>query len=246
MSVDEEEVDAGFADGLLDANAVEAGSDGRAILLGDGIVPMACGAIAALGGPDTARVFAEVALVGVDGGADLGAHALVGAKQRQVTVGGAAGDDLDEALVVEVAEAFDDVAVESFEVMQGVREIFLPEAGELGVVEFADGEEVGLVFAGGQDLAVEIAREVGFEDGVGELLKEDGREVEAAVEGDAIALEVAEDAEERKVSFGSGFVEPLDAMGPGAVVDDPGKVGMEREGEEASGLAVGTGAGWLG
>ena len=57
-------------------------------------------------------VLADVADVGVDGGANLGADALVGAEQRHVAVGGAAGDDVDEAGVVEVAEAGNDVAVE--------------------------------------------------------------------------------------------------------------------------------------
>ena len=237
-----EEIDAGLADGLLDADAVEGGSDGRAVLLGDGIIPEAGGAIAALGRPDAARVFADVALMSGDGGADLGANALVCAEQWHVAVGGAAGDDLDEAGVVEVAKAFDDVAVEGIEVVEGVGEVFLPEAGELGVVEFADGEEVGFVFAGGEDFALEVAGEVGLEDGVGELLEEDGREIEAAVEGDAVALEIAEDAEERKVGFGRGFVEPLDAVGPGAVVHDPREMGVESEGEKASGLAVGMGA----
>ena len=112
-------------------------------------------------------------------------------------------------------------------------------------MEFADGEEIGFVLAGGKDLALEIAGEVGLEDGVGELLEEDGGEIQAAVEGDAIALEIAKDAQERKVGFGGGFVKPLDAVGPGAVVDDPGQVGVEREGEEARGLAVGMGAVWL-
>jgi len=161
-------------------------------------------------------------------------------------VGGTAGDDLDQAGVVEVAEALDDVAVKVLEVSEGVAKILLPEAGELSVVELADGEEVGFIFAGGEDLAIEVAGEVSFEDGVGELLEEDGGKIEAAVEGDAVALEVAEDAEERKVGFGSSFVEPLDPVGPGTVIDDPGQVGVEGEGEEARGLAGGMGAVGLG
>ncbi len=189
--------------------------------------------------------FADVALVGGDGGADLGANALVRAQQRHIPVSSTAGDDLDQAGVVEVAKAFDDVAAEGVEVVEGVGEVLVPEAGELGVVELADGEEVGLVFAGGEDLALEVAGEVGFEDGVSELL-EDGREIEAAVEGDAVALEIAEDLEQREVGFGGGFMEPFDAMRPGAVVDDPREMGVEREGEKARGLAVGTGAVRLG
>ena len=81
--------------------------------IGDGVVPEAGGAVAALGRPDAPGVLADVADVGVDGGADLGADALVGAEQGHVAVGGAAGDDLDEADLVEVAEAADDVAVEA-------------------------------------------------------------------------------------------------------------------------------------
>ena len=49
---------------------------------------------------------------GRDGGANLSANALVSAEQRHVPVGGSAGDDVDEAGVVEVAEGADDVAVE--------------------------------------------------------------------------------------------------------------------------------------
>ena len=118
-----------------------------------------------------------------DGGADLGADAFVGAEQRHVAVGGAAGDDLDEAGVVEVAEAGDDVAVEGVEVVERVGEEAVPEAGGLGVVGFAGLDEEGFVFAGGDDLAREVVGELGDEDGVGELLEEDGGEVEVAVGG---------------------------------------------------------------
>ena len=112
VGVDEEELDVGLGEGLFDADAVEAGGRGGAVGEGDGVVPEAGGAVAALGRPDAAGVLADVADVGVDGGADLGADALVGAEERHVAVGGSAGDDVDEADVVEVAEAADDVAVE--------------------------------------------------------------------------------------------------------------------------------------
>jgi hypothetical protein len=62
------------------------------------------------------------------------------------------------------------------------------------------------------------------------------------VESDAVALEIGEDAEEGKVGFGGGFMEPLNAMGPGAVVDDVGQMGVEGEGEETSGLGARIGA----
>ena len=91
--------------------------------------------------------------VGVDGGADLGADALVGAEEGHVAVGGAAGDDVDEAGVVEVAEGGDDVAIEVIEVVERLREETLPEAGGLGEMVVAGLEEEGFVFAGGYDLA---------------------------------------------------------------------------------------------
>jgi hypothetical protein len=230
VGVDEEEVEVGLGERLLDADAVEAGSGGGAVGGRGRVVPEAGGAVAALGRPDAAGMLADVADVGGDGGADLGADALVGAEQRHVAVGGAAGDDLDQADVVEVAEALDDVAAEGVEVVERLGEEAVPEAGGLGEVGVAGLDEVGLVFAGGDDLAGEVVGELGDEDGVGELLEQDGREIEVAVEGDAVALEVAEDAQEREVGFGGGFVQPLHAVRPGAVVDDVGQVGVQREG----------------
>src|SRR5271170_4073630 len=103
VSIDEEEVDLGLGERLLDANAIEAGRRGGAICVGDGVVPEAGGTVAALRRPDAFGVLADVADVSVDGGADLGADAFVGAEERHVAVSGAAGDDLDEAGLVEVA-----------------------------------------------------------------------------------------------------------------------------------------------
>ncbi len=52
------------------------GGVGRAVGEGDGVVPEAGGTVAALGRPDAFGVLADVADVGVDGGADLGADGL--------------------------------------------------------------------------------------------------------------------------------------------------------------------------
>ena len=109
----------------------------------------------------------------------------------------------------------------------------MPEAGGLGEVGFAGLDEEGLVFAGGDDFAVEVVGELGDEDGVGELLEQDGREIEVAVEADVVALEVFEHAEEREIGFGGGFVEPLHAVGPGAVIDDVGQMRVQGEGEKS-------------
>ena len=174
--------------------------------------------------------------MGFDADANLGADAFVSAEEGEIAVGGGAGDEADEADFVEVAETGDDAAAEGVPVSEGFGEEAVPEAGDLGVVGFAGLDEEGLVFSGGGDLAVEVVGELGEEDGVGELLEEDGGEVEVAVEADAVALEIAEHAEEREVGFGGGLVEPLHAVRPGAVVDHVGEVGVEGEGEKAGGL----------
>ncbi|MGH9596050.1 MAG: hypothetical protein ACRD3K_04540 [Edaphobacter sp.] len=148
-------------------------------------------------------------------------------------MGGSAGDDFDETDVVEVTEAGDDVAIEAMEVFECLGEEALPEACGLGEMGFAGLYEVGFVFAGGDDLAVQVVGELGDEDRVSELLEEDGGEIEVAVETDAVALEIFEDAEKREIGFGGGFVEPLHSMRPGAVVDDVGQMRVQGEGEKS-------------
>ena len=96
-------------------------------------------------------------------------------------------------------------------------------------------EEKGFVFAGGYDLAGQVVRELGEEDRVRELLEQDGREIEIAVETDVVAFEIFEDPEEGEVGFGGGFVEPLESMGPRAVIDDIGKMRMQGKGEKPCG-----------
>ena len=193
VRVDEEEFDVGFAERLLDADAVKAGGGGGAVRVANGIVPEAGGAVAALRRPDAFGVLADVAYVGGDGGANLGADALVCAQQRHVAVRGAAGDDLNQTLVVEVAESLNNIAAERVEVAQGVREELVPEAGGLGEVGLARGGEVGIVLAGGDDLALHVAWELSLEDRMGKLLQQDGRDVQVAVQANAVGFQAAKD-----------------------------------------------------
>ena len=71
---------------------------------------------------------------------------------------------------------------------------------------------------------------------MGELLQKDRGKVEVAVKADSVFLQAPEDAEEWEVGLGGGFMKPLHAVRPGAVVDDVRQVGVEREGQEACGL----------
>ena len=104
VGVDEEEVESGLAERLLDADAGEAGGLGGAVGRRRDSTRSRRGG-SRTRAPRCRGALAEVALMGGDGGADLGADAFVGAEQRHVAVGGGAGDDLDHAAVGEVAEA---------------------------------------------------------------------------------------------------------------------------------------------
>ncbi len=202
----------------------------------DRVGPEAGWTVAALGRPDAAGTLAEMLLMRGDGDADLRAKAFISAEQGHVAVCGSAGDDFDDSAVGEGAESGDDVAVERLKLLQGVAEEALPEARGFGKAVLAHGEEERFVLAGGGDFAVEVAGELGAEDGVCELLEQDGREIEIAVERDVVAVEAIEHAQQRKVGFGGGFEKPFDPVRPAAMVDDVRQMRVQGDGEEPTRL----------
>ena len=50
---------------------------------------------------------------------------------------------------------------------------------------------------------------------------------------DAVALEISKQPEQREVGFGGGFVKPFQPVRPRAMVDHPGQMRVQREGEKA-------------
>lgn len=236
VSVDKEEVEVGLRECLLDADAVEGGREPGVVGVAYRVAPKACGTVAALGNPDAARAPADMADVGGNCDPDLGAYALIGAQQGQVAVGGGAGDEMDEAGLVEVPERGDDVPVERLEVTEGFGEEAIPKASELCVVQFARLREEGLVFLRSDDLALQVAGKFREEDRVRELFEENRGEIEIAVETDPVALQIAQDAEEWEVGLGGRFVKPFHAMWPGAMVYDVGQMRMQGERKESCGL----------
>jgi len=196
MSINEEKIDVGFAEGLLDSDAMEGGSEGGPVSVNDRIVPHACGAVAALWSPDAAWMLADVADVSGDSGAYLGPDALIGAEQWHVAMSGAAGDDINQSDIVEMAKARDDVLVEDVEILQSLGEEALPEAGGLGKMVIACLKKIGLVFSGCNNLAIEILGKLRDEDGMAKLLEQDRRKAKVTVEADIVALQVFEDAEQ--------------------------------------------------
>ena len=233
-SIDVEELQVALAERLFNPDAVEAGRSRGTVEVGDGIFPETRGVVAALGRPDPAGCFAEVPYVGVDGGPDLGADALIGAEERQEAVSRGGGDDTDQAGIVEVAKRLNEIAAQMPEVLERLREEPVPEAGNLGEVMFSALDEECLVFPGGYDLAREVVGKFGGKDGMSELLEQDGRKVEVAMEADVIAFQIFENAQEGQVGLGCGFVQPLHPMRPCAVVYDIWQMRVQGEREKAS------------
>jgi hypothetical protein len=69
-----------------------------------------------------------------------------------------------------------------------------------------------------------------------ELLEQDGREIEIAVERDVVAVETVESAQQREIGFGCGLEEPLDAMWPTTVIDDVREMRVKRQSKESTRL----------
>ena len=139
-------------------------------------------------------------------------------------------------LSLKCAKALDDVLSERLEVVERVGEKFVPETGGLGEVRFAGGVEEGLVLARGDNFALEIIRKLGLEDRMGKLFQQNWRQVQVAVQRDAVALEVAEDAQQRQVGFGGCLMQPLHAVRPGAVIHHVRQVRMQRKTHIAGGF----------
>src|SRR5690242_19497789 len=105
-------------------------------------------------------------------------------------MGCAAGDDLDQADLVEMPKTLHDVLVKAVEVFKRLREEAMPEASRLGIMFFARLGEIGFVFLRGDNLAGQVVGKLCNEDGVRELFQQNGRKIEIAVEADLIALKV--------------------------------------------------------
>jgi len=177
-------------------------------------------------------VLADVADVSVDSGADLGADGFVCTEEGHVAVGGSAGDDVDEAGVVEVTEGGDDVAVKLAEVVEGLGEEAVPEAGCLGEVGVAGLDEVGFVFSCCDDFSGDVVRELGDEDGVRELLEQDGERLRLQLKRMLSRSRLAN----MRRSGGRSRRRPRGATPCRAarcVVDDVRQVRVQGEGEEA-------------
>ena len=182
MGVDEEVFDPRLGKRLFDAHPREGRPGVLFAVGGDGGLPKAGRPVAALGNPHAAGLGAKVALMDGDRRADLRGDTLIGAEQRQVAVGGRAGEDLDGPGFAKVPEGLHNVAVEFVEIRQRLFEKLQPEDSSLGETVLAILAEIVLVLAGRDDLALDVFGKLIFERGVRKLLEQNRGEAQVGLE----------------------------------------------------------------
>ena len=195
--------------------------------------------VGAFGQPDAAGVATKAVVIILAGDLDLSANGLREfAHEGQKAVGGAAGDDFQNAGVLEFAEGEDEVPL-------------VPVAEEVAtvvqtiVIKAGEGLEGGVVSGAVQllvrefDLFFESVDVAVLEKRIAQHGAEGWGHGHGEAEVDAVPDEALHHIEERKIGFGDGFVEPvlfeeLSVFG----MSDEGEVGVENgsyitEGHEA-------------
>ena len=212
MRVDEEEADVLLGEIAIDARRVPA-----------------------LGQPDAARIAAEVHAVVRGGHPDLRAHRFRMHHERQEAVRRAAGDDLQDAVVLQPLEGSDEVALVPI-VKQP------PQVVEVLAVVPGERPELGIVpqpvhFLVGQ-LAerIETLRVPREEQLVAQHANERRRQGHRDAERDPFVDAPVEDLEQRQVRLGDRLVEPvlLEELGIFRVAHVR-QVRVEHDGEDAAG-----------
>jgi len=170
-----------------------------------------------------------VALVRFHGRAELEVDRFVAGEERQVPVSGGARDDFQMAVAGQLGEGTRDVATDA--------PVQLPHALVEVLPEVGDGDD-GLLVAGGEVLAtlhgraprvLVIEGQLLLAFGRGELLAQDGRDVDRPLRGDAVVDEVLRRLQQGQVAFEDGFVQPVRPVGPASVIDHHRKMGMEDQ-----------------
>jgi len=82
------------------------------------------------------------------GDAQLQVHRLFAAEKRQVPVGGRAGDEGQVPFISEVAEAAEQISIETFELLEPVAIETFPPRGEVGQIPPSCGFKLRAVLPG--------------------------------------------------------------------------------------------------
>src|SRR5579864_3406382 len=169
-------------------------------------LPRSCRSIAALRQPYAARLASKEALMRLHAGLYLRTNGRIRSQQREISVRGAAGNNLNSPGIIKMLEAADDVGSELVELPQSLLIKMQPETRNVHHVRIVlHGEIVG-VFVRGFDLPQKIFGEFVFELRMRKLLQQN-----------------------RKICFSRRFMQPFHPMRPRAVVDYIGKMGVQSK-----------------
>src|SRR5260221_12963931 len=154
MSINEEIFQRVFRQDLLHALAHKL--PGRRAGNGNREAPLSRRTVPALRQPNATRPSAKKPAMRLHSGHDLRADRSVRSQQREISVCGSAGNNLDSAGVIEPAEAADDIAAEIFELAQCILVKLAPEVRDRHHVRFAVAAEVVNVLDRGLNLSRQV------------------------------------------------------------------------------------------
>ena len=146
-------------------------------------------------------------------------------------MGGATGDDLDGAGVIEVAEAANNVTSQGLKMLQRPLIKPEPEAGDVLVVGLTAAAKIFRVLPGSINLLLRVFGECRLKRGVIELLQQHRRKIYVGLQRQALRFQLRKNAKQRQIGFSGGLVEPVQAVRPGAVMHHVRQVRVQGEGD---------------
>ncbi len=162
----------------------------------------------------------------------LGLYRGVPPQQGQIPVGGSGGDDFQDSRVHQSPAGPQQVLAEVLaEGPAQLPVVGLPPLGQGGEVVVPQPLEGIQIIPGRLDLVIQVFLKLFLEGGRSQHLRQDGGDPQGDPGSQALLLQAVEDLEQRDVGLGRRFVEPVHAVGPTAVADDVGQMGMEHKGE---------------
>src|SRR5579864_9229720 len=192
-------------------------------------LPRPCRPIAALRQPYAARLASKKALMRLHAGLYLRTNGRIRSQQREITMRGAAGNDLNSAGIIKMLEAADDVGSELVELPQSLLIKMQPEPRDIHHVRIVLHSEIVSVFVRGFDLPQEIFGEFVFELRMRKLLQQNRREIHVCLQRQALLLQFAKDPQQWKICFSRRFMQPFHPMRPRTVVNHVGQMGMQSK-----------------
>ena len=190
------------------------------------------GPVSTLGQPDGLRRPPEPAAVGFDAGVKLSMDRGVTGEERQVAVGGGAGGDLDEPLVLQRAEGAEQVAAEAvLERREYPRVPVVIEASQIAKCLVACPLEAVHVLRGFGGPFGGVGDEVFDDQWIGELLAEDWRDADGQPKRNALVSKVVERIQQWNIGLGNRLMHPLLAVGPHSRLPGVWKMAMQHKGE---------------